>query len=74
MQLTPRKRSELAHRLFVSLDGPAEDSPAAIAQAWDEEIARRVVNMDAGRTQWILAEELFREVDEIIAKVGKRCA
>ena len=67
MQLTPRERSELAHRLIVSLDGEPEDTPEAIAKAWDEEIARRVADMEAGRTQWIPAEEVFKEVDAIIA-------
>lgn len=74
LQLPPRERGELAHRLIVSLDGPAEDSPEAIAQAWDEEIERRVADMEAGRTQWIPAEEVFKEVDEIIASARDRCA
>lgn len=67
LQLTPRERSELAHRLIVSLDGPVEDTPEAIAQAWDEEIARRVADMDAGRTTWIPADEAMRRIRERIA-------
>lgn len=67
LQLTPRERGELAHRLIVSLDGPAQDSPEAIAQAWDEEIARRVADMDAGRTTWIPADEAMRRIRERIA-------
>ncbi|MGD9582871.1 MAG: addiction module protein [Lysobacterales bacterium] len=67
LQLTPRERGELAHRLILSLDGPAEDTPEAIAQAWDEEIARRVADMDAGRTQWIPAEETLRRMRQRIA-------
>lgn len=67
LQLTPRERSELAHRLIVSLDGPADDTPEAIAQAWDEEIARRVADMDAGRTQWIPADDAMRRIRERIA-------
>ncbi len=74
LQLTLRERSELAHRLIVSLDGPADDTPEAIAQAWDEEIARRVADMEAGRTQWVTAEEVFKEVDEVIAAARSRCA
>ena len=68
MRLPPKERGELIHRLIVSLEGDPEDSPEAIAQAWDEEIARRVADMEAGRTQWIPAEEVFKEVDAIIAK------
>ena len=67
LQLTPKERGELAHRLIVSLDGEPEDSPEAIAKAWDEEIARRVADMDAGRTKWIPADEVFKEIDAIIA-------
>ncbi|MDP1698931.1 MAG: hypothetical protein CVU24_17310 [Betaproteobacteria bacterium HGW-Betaproteobacteria-18] len=67
LQLTPRERSELAHRLIVSLDGPTDDTPEAIAQAWDEEIARRVADMDAGRTQWIPADDAMRRIRERIA-------
>jgi putative addiction module component (TIGR02574 family) len=67
LQLTPQERGELIHRLIVSLEGPMEDTPEAIAQAWDEEIARRVADMEAGRTQWIPAEDVFKEVDALIA-------
>lgn len=59
LQLSPRERGELIHRLIVSLEGEPEDSPEAIAQAWDEEIARRVADMDAGRTKWIPADEVM---------------
>ena len=67
LRLPLKERSELAHRLIVSLEGEPEDSPAAIAKAWDEEIARRVADMDAGRTKWIPADEVFKEIDAIIA-------
>ncbi len=68
LQLSPQERSELIQRLIVSLEGPVEDTPEAIAQAWDEEIARRVADMEAGRTQWIPAEEVFKEIDALIAQ------
>ena len=74
MQLSARERGELAHRLIVSLDGPTDEAPEAIAQAWDEEIARRVADMEAGRTQWIPADEVFKEVDELIETARQRCA
>jgi putative addiction module component (TIGR02574 family) len=67
LQLTPRERSELAHRLIVSLDGEPEDSPEAIAKAWDEEIARRVADMDAGRTKWIPADVVMTKLRAKIA-------
>jgi putative addiction module component (TIGR02574 family) len=70
LQLTPRERSELAHRLFESLDGPAEDTPEAIAQAWDEEIARRIAEIDSGKAELIPGEQVFAEIDEMLRKHG----
>lgn len=49
LQLSPKERGELIHRLIVSLEAEPEDSPEAIAKAWDEEIARRVA-------EWMLAK------------------
>ena len=66
LRLTPKERSELIHRLIVSLEGESEDSPEAIAQAWDEEIARRVADMDAGKTVWIPADEVFAQMRALI--------
>lgn len=66
LNLTPKERGELIHRLIVSLESEAEESPEAIAKAWDEEIARRVMDMEAGKTVWIPAEEVFARLDAII--------
>ena len=63
LQLTPKERGELAHRLIVSLDGEPADSPEAIAKAWDEEIARRVAEIDAGTATLIPEEEVFAKLD-----------
>ena len=71
LQLSPPERSKLIHRLIVSLDDEPTESPEAIAKAWDEEIARRVADMEAGRTQWIPAEEVFKEIDAIISAHSK---
>ncbi|MEW6678041.1 MAG: addiction module protein [Pseudomonadota bacterium] len=71
-KLPPEERGELIHRLLASLDGEPEGTPEEIAKAWDEEIARRVAEMDAGRTQWIPAEEVFREIDAMLAKREER--
>lgn len=68
LQLSPKERGELIHRLIVSLEGEPEDTPEAIAQAWDEEIARRVADMEAGKTVWIPSEEVFARLDAIIEK------
>ena len=67
MQLPQKERDELIHRLIVNRDGEPQDSPEAIAQAWDEEIARRVADMDAGRTKWIPADEVMTKLRAKIA-------
>ena len=71
LALTPVEREVLIRRLVISLDGDPEDTPEAIAKAWDDEIARRVADMDAGRTQWIPANVVMNNVREIIAKGRK---
>ena len=67
LRLPPKERGELIHRLLVSLEGEPEDSPEAIARAWDEEIARRVADMDAGRTRWTPADEVMARLHARIA-------
>lgn len=63
--LPPRERGALIHSLILSLEGPVEEAPEEVAKAWDEEIARRVADMEAERTEWIPAEEVFAQLDEI---------
>jgi len=72
LQLSPPERGELIHRLIVSLDGEPQDSPEAIAKAWDEEITHRVADMEAGRTRWTPADEVMTRLRKKIsaAKAG----
>lgn len=74
LQLSPQERGELIHRLIVSLEGVPEDSPEAIANAWDDEIARRVVDMEAGRTQWIPADEVMSRIRAKISAAKAKSA
>lgn len=71
MGLPPVERAELVHRLIVSLDGESDASPDEIAKAWDEEIAHRVADIDAGRVQLIPAEKVFADIEAIIAQHDK---
>ncbi len=59
LQLSPPERGKLIHRLIISLEGEHKESPEAIAKAWEDEIAKRVADMEAGRTQWIPADEVM---------------
>jgi putative addiction module component (TIGR02574 family) len=67
LQLSPQERCKLVHHLIVSLEGVSDDSPEAIAKAWDEEVARRVAEMEAGRTHWILADEVMSRISALIS-------
>lgn len=67
MALPPEERAELAERLWTSIEPQAD-----IDAAWDEEIARRVADLEAGRTVGIPAEHVLAEVRAMIAGHGKR--
>ena len=64
LRLSLKERGKLIHRLIVSLEGEPEDSPETIAQAWDEEIARRVAEIDTGTATLIPEEDVFARLDE----------
>jgi putative addiction module component (TIGR02574 family) len=70
LSLSPQERGELIHRLIVSLDDPLEDTPEAVARAWDEEIARRVAEIDAGTAVLVPHEQVVAEIDEMLRKSG----
>ena len=71
LALPIKERGELAHRLIVSLDGEPKGTPEEIAKAWDEEIARRVAEIDAGTAVLIPEEEVFAEIDDLLRQAGK---
>lgn len=65
LQLSSQERGQLIQRLIVSLDGESQDTPEAIAKAWDDEIARRVAEIDAGTAVLIPHEQVQAEMDEL---------
>jgi len=64
--LPESERSALVARLLDSLDSSFDDSPQAVAAAWDEEIARRIADCDAGRTQGIPIEQVQAEIQLLL--------
>jgi len=62
MELTSHERAELATVLIASLDADEEDDPAEVQKAWDEEILRRVAELEAGTAELIPAEQVFAEL------------
>ena len=59
MSLSPSERAALAIRLIESLDEEERSDPAAVEQAWDEEIRRRLADHEAGTAETISAEDVF---------------
>ncbi len=57
MKLTSEDRENLAEELRGSID-----SPATTAAAWDEEIVRRLAQLDAGEVETLPVEEVIAEL------------
>ena len=66
LALSVGKRSALVTRLLDSLEAVLDDSPEAVAAAWDEEIAHRAVDFEAGRTQGVPYEQARAELRAMI--------
>ncbi len=59
MNLSPDERLQLADRLFQSVD---EVDAAEVRAAWDDEIARRIQDVDLGRVQMIEHDEAMKRM------------
>lgn len=66
LMLPEAERAELAQELVKSLDAPAE---ADVADEWDKELLRRLVEIDAG-TATLVDREAFRR--QMRARLGNR--
>lgn len=71
LALPESERSALVVRLLESLEPVSEDSPQAVAAAWEEEIARRIAECDAGRTQGIPVEQVQAEIQLLLRQHAK---
>lgn len=58
LALPPRERAELAEAIMVSLDG------FDLGDEWEEEIQRRVDEVDAGRVQPLPGEEVLSRLEQ----------
>ena len=61
-----QQRAELAHFLILSLD---EGEDEGVEEAWDQELARRMAQIESGEAVTIPAEEVFARLRE---KYGER--
>ena len=61
MKLSPTERADLADKLWLSVHSRDE-----VDAAWEEEIARRIEALDAGRTESIPYEQVMAELRALI--------
>jgi putative addiction module component (TIGR02574 family) len=57
MKLAAKERADLADTLWISVD-----TPEAVAAAWDEEIKRRLAQLEAGEVEAIAVESVIAEL------------
>ena len=60
-------RMELAERLLDSI--PPIHSDREVEQAWNEEISRRVQELDEGKVKLIPAEEVHARIESMLKKL-----
>jgi putative addiction module component (TIGR02574 family) len=65
LQLPPAEREELAEQLYLSLHASA-DSPGDVEAAWNDEIARRLDDVNAGRVTLIPSEEVNHDIRKLL--------
>lgn len=69
LSLPPEARAAIADTLWESLDeSPADESAEA---AWSQEIKRRIEDIDSGRVQLVLYEEVRRRLIARLSDAGK---
>jgi putative addiction module component (TIGR02574 family) len=61
LSLSAEERAELAGSLLESLD-VARDDPEAVEAAWNEEIARRIEDLDFGKVKAVSLETFRRKL------------
>ena len=71
LALPASERSALVSTLLESLEGAFGDSAQAVTKAWDDEIAQRVAEFEAGRTQGVPYEQVRAELREMIDSHAK---
>lgn len=60
----------LTAKQIARLDAGIEDDPAEVERAWDEEIRRRLEEVEAGKAELIPAELVFAELRARVRQGG----
>lgn len=66
LSLPPADQVALADAIYLNTKAPWADADAALPPEWDEEIARRIKEIDEGKVQMIPWEDVEKEMKEII--------
>jgi len=61
LKLTPSERADLADKLWLSVHSKEE-----VDAAWEEEIARRIDDLESGRTEAIPYEQVRAQLRALI--------
>jgi putative addiction module component (TIGR02574 family) len=61
LALSAEERAKLAESLLESLEDARED-PATVEAAWNDEVARRIAELDTGKAKTIPWEEVRQRV------------
>lgn len=64
LNLPDRERIALAGALLKSVPEELPESEEEVQVAWEQEISRRIGEIDSGTVEGIPAEEVFRKLDE----------
>ena len=62
LALPPEERVRLAEELLATV----QQEDAEVEAAWDEELKRRIAEIDAGTARLIPAEDVFAEIRRLI--------
>lgn len=69
LALTEEERADLAASLLDSLDGPRDEDAEA---AWQEEISKRISDLDSGKAKTIPWEDVQKEVTAVLQHARKK--
>lgn len=69
LALTEEERADLAASLLDSLDGPRDEDAEVV---WQEEISKRISDLDSGKAKTIPWEDVQKEVSALLRHGHKR--
>jgi len=64
LQLAPADRAVIASAILASLEGESNSHESSvIREAWSDEIANRIADIDSGRVKTIPSSEAWKMID-----------